>query len=522
MGNSMTSELAFAFASLSPTTVAAGFAAFLVLSVLFNVLKQILFKDPKRPPVVFHWFPFVGSTVTYGRQPLKFLQDCKEKYGDVFTFILLGKPTTVCLGAHGNNFVLNGKQLDLAAEDVYSPLTTPVFGSDVVRLLGSDFVVSEQFVKVGLTPDAMRSFGRLIALETQEFIASHHDLQGSGGILDVPTAMAELTLYTASRSLQGKEVRNQLDSTFADLFHDLDMGFTPINFMFPWAPLPRNRARDRAHNRMAQIYLDIIRKRRQAGPESKDSDDMIWNFMSCKYKDGRPIPDKEIAHMMIALLMGGHHSSAATISYALLQLASHPAIVEDLYQEQQRVLGPSLELTYDGLRDLTLNQFVIKETLRLHNPIHSILRQVKRPVVMEGTPYVIPPSHVVLASPASSAIDPAYFPNPLSWDPHRWESKAAQHEIGEDDDDEDAKGNKIGKGANSPYLPFSGGRHRCIGERFAYLQLGVILAIFVQNFKLRNLPGVQGAPETDYSSLFSRPLAPAKVVWERRDRSKTA
>lgn len=79
MGNSVTSELAFAFASLSPTTVAAGFAAFLVLSVLFNVLKQILFKDPKRPPVVFHWFPFVGSTVTYGRQPLKFLQDCKEK-----------------------------------------------------------------------------------------------------------------------------------------------------------------------------------------------------------------------------------------------------------------------------------------------------------------------------------------------------------------------------------------------------------------------------------------------------------
>lgn len=54
------------------------------------------------------------------------------QYGDVFTFILLGKPTTVCLGPNGNNFVLNGKHTDLSAEEVYSPLTTPVFGSGVV------------------------------------------------------------------------------------------------------------------------------------------------------------------------------------------------------------------------------------------------------------------------------------------------------------------------------------------------------------------------------------------------------
>lgn len=45
---------------------------------------------------------------------------------------MLGKPTTVCLGANGNNFVLNGKLSDLSAEEIYSPLTTPVFGKDVV------------------------------------------------------------------------------------------------------------------------------------------------------------------------------------------------------------------------------------------------------------------------------------------------------------------------------------------------------------------------------------------------------
>jgi hypothetical protein len=50
----------------------------------------------------------------------------------VFTFILLGKKTTVCLGAKGNDFILNGKLRDVNAEEVYTPLTTPVFGTDVV------------------------------------------------------------------------------------------------------------------------------------------------------------------------------------------------------------------------------------------------------------------------------------------------------------------------------------------------------------------------------------------------------
>ena len=45
---------------------------------------------------------------------------------------MLGKKTTVCLGVKGNEFILNGKLKDVNAEEVYSPLTTPVFGKEVV------------------------------------------------------------------------------------------------------------------------------------------------------------------------------------------------------------------------------------------------------------------------------------------------------------------------------------------------------------------------------------------------------
>lgn len=363
-------------------------------------------------------------------------------------------------------------------------------------------------MKFGLTADALRSYVQLIALETEDFVGSYSDLQGPSGTLDVPSAMAELTIYTASRSLQGKEVRAQFDSDIAGLFHDLDMGFTPINFMMPWAPLPRNRARDRAQRKMTQIYVEIIQKRREQGRNEKSAvnGDMIGNLMSCRYKDGVPLPDKEIAHMMIALLLGGHHSSSATISYILLQLASHPAVLEELHLEQRHVLGSASEpLTYDGLQRMTLHQNTVKETLRLHNPVHSILRQVKRPLVIDGQPssYVIPPSHLVLASPASSSRDAVYFPSPMRWDPHRWEkSSSAVHETADDDDEDDEAQGRVATGSNSPYLPFGGGRHRCIGERFAYVQLSVILALFVRHFKIRQVSATTETPETDYTVRF--------------------
>lgn len=53
--------------------------AIATIFVCCNVLRQKLFKDPSKPPVVLHWFPFIGSTVTYGIDPYKFYFDCQAK-----------------------------------------------------------------------------------------------------------------------------------------------------------------------------------------------------------------------------------------------------------------------------------------------------------------------------------------------------------------------------------------------------------------------------------------------------------
>ena len=150
--------------------------------------------------------------------------------------------------------------------------------------------------------------------QVNDYIKQSPNFKGLLGMADFPPIMAEITLFTASRSLQGKEVREKLDSTFAQLYHDLDDAFTPLNFMLPWAPLPHNKRRDIARDKMTQIYADIMEDRRKKG-NGDESQDLISNLMRCVYKDGRAISDEEIAHLMMALLMAGQHSSSVTSSW---------------------------------------------------------------------------------------------------------------------------------------------------------------------------------------------------------------
>ena len=65
--------------SLNAWNVVAVVASIISLIVLANVLQQTLLKKPNEPPVVFHWLPVVGSTVTYGLDPFKFFFQCQAK-----------------------------------------------------------------------------------------------------------------------------------------------------------------------------------------------------------------------------------------------------------------------------------------------------------------------------------------------------------------------------------------------------------------------------------------------------------
>ncbi|KAI5116400.1 hypothetical protein M0805_005868 [Coniferiporia weirii] len=517
-----------------------GFINIPTLVVLLNVIWQLIKpKDPSLPPVVFHWFPVIGSAVSYGNDPINFFLKCREKYGDMFTFILFGRRVTVALGPKGSNFVLGGKIAHLSAEEAYTHLTTPVFGKGVVYDVPNEVLMEQKkFVKFGLSTDNFRAYVGMIESEVTNFLnhdttfrAFQMDDINEWGSFHSFKTLAEITILTASRTLQGKEVRDSLDKSFAQRYNDLDGGFTPVNFLFPNLPLESYRKRDRAQQAMSDFYVDLIRKRR-SGESSETEHDMVAALMQQRYKNGRELSEREIAHIMIALLMAGQHTSSTSGTWALLHIAGKPEVGEALYKEQVENFGTGEEgkfrsMTYEELKALPMLDAVIRETLRLHPPIHSIMRKVISDIPVPPTlsapskdsAYVVPKGHFVLSSPAVSQVDPRVWSDSLEFNPSRWfETDGVAQQAYKTYSDEhgekiDYGFGAVSKGTESPYQPFGAGRHRCIGEQFAYLQIGTIISTMIRKLELR----LDGAvPEHNYHTMITTPKEPCDIRYRRR------
>ncbi|CAG8776029.1 13164_t:CDS:1, partial [Cetraspora pellucida] len=164
----------------------------------------------------------------------------------------------------------------------------------------------------------------------------------------------------------------------AQIFHDLDGGFKPINFLFDDLPLPSNKLRDKAHVRMRNFFIDIMKSRRDTGKNSS-TDLMHYLVTNCQYKSGRNLSDQEVAHIMIAMLMAGQHTSSTTSAWALLYLAQNPDLFNQLRQEQIKILG-SLDapLTYDSIKQLSSKKKrVVKKLLNVTNKEGKECKQSK-------------------------------------------------------------------------------------------------------------------------------------------------
>lgn len=56
-------------------------AVAVLTAILLNVVYQLFFRlwNRTEPPMVFHWVPYLGSTISYGIDPYKFFFACREK-----------------------------------------------------------------------------------------------------------------------------------------------------------------------------------------------------------------------------------------------------------------------------------------------------------------------------------------------------------------------------------------------------------------------------------------------------------
>ncbi|GFY99913.1 similar to CYTOCHROME P450 51G1 [Actinidia rufa] len=467
--------------------------ATLVVAKLISAL--IMPRSGKRlPPVVKTW-PVLGGLVRFLKGPVVMLREEYPKLGSVFTLNLLNKNITFFIGPEVSAHFFKAPESDLSQQEVYQ-FNVPTFGPGVV--FDVDYTVRQEqfrFFTEALRVNKLKGYVDQMVVEAEEYFSKW----GESGEVDLKYELEHLIILTASRCLLGEEVRNKLFDDVSALFHDLDNGMLPISVIFPYLPIPAHHRRNQARKKLADIFAKIIAARKHTG---KSENDMLQCFMDSKYKDGRQTTESEVTGLLIAALFAGQHTSSITSTWTGAYLLSNQKHLSAVLDEQKNLVKKhGSNVDHDILSEMEVLYRCIKEALRLHPPLIMLLRSSHSDFSVktrEGTEYDIPKGHIVATSPAFANRLPHIFKEPDTYDPDRFAP-------GRDED-------KVA-GAFS-YISFGGGRHGCLGEPFAYLQIKAIWSHLLRNFELEL---ISPFPEIDWNAMVVGVKGKVMVRYKRRE-----
>ena len=435
-------------------------------------------------------WPVLGHLREFQRDPVAMLYRGWDENGELFQFRIGPRKFVVFAGPEAHHAYFKAPEETLDAKSVYQ-FTVPIFGRGVAYDVSSE-VMTEQlgFLFPALRESAMRRYVRIM-FEEAESLA---ETLGEEGELDLPYVMNELTVNIASRCFLGEEIRGEVDSGFAEAYHDLQNGINTLGFFFPRLPTPAHLTRDRARRKITEIFSKIMNERRRTGAQSED---FMQTLMEARYKDGRPLSDNEITGLLLTSLFAGQHTSAVLATWTGLELHRDLPYLDRVRDELREVYCEEGALSYAGLKQQEMLENAVRECERLHPPLIILIRKALR--TMTYGDYTVPAGALAVVAPGLSHLLPNVFANPEKFNPDRFAPPASEEK-------------------QHPYtlIGFGGGKHRCMGKNFAILQIKAIWAVLLDRFDFQ-LDDPLPAP--NYGSWVTGPRLPCRLRYKRRSQA---
>jgi cytochrome P450 len=245
--------------------------------------------------------------------------------------------------------------------------------------------------------------------------------------------------------------------------------------------------------RLDETVRRFIRERRASGEDKGDLLSMLLLAVD-EEGDGGRFTDEQARDQCMTLLIAGHDTTAAGLTWLFYCLARHPQAAARVHQELDVVLG-GREPTANDLPRLSYTERVVKETLRLYPPAIAVFtRQAFSDVEIAG--YTLPRNSLVQLISYVCQRDPRWFPEPERFEPDRFLSER-QRTL-----------------PQFAYFPFGGGPRVCIGNTFATMEMTLVAATLLQHLNVEPAAGQQEAQPAALMSL--RPKGEVRLRWSRR------
>ena len=394
---------------------------------------------PPGPP-----YPSLVQGIGFWTRPIPFLERCRARYGKRFTIQFPLAPTFVMLSDPGEV-----KAIYTAPPDVLHPgegarVLEPVVGRNSVILLDGDAHLEQRKLMLpALHGEKMARLAGLMREVAEREVASWP----RGEPIELHPRLQALTLEIILRAVFGLETGARLDALRERLgtllaFGDKPISLTPpssegraykvLQHIGPFAAFLRLQAEADA------LIYELIEERRA---EHAGRDDILAMLLDARHEDGSPMSDQELRDELMTLLVAGHETTASTLAWAFERLPRRPEVLARLRDE------------VDSGDDDAYMTATIQETLR-RRPVlpNTAPRLVKKPIEVGGWPY--PPGIALVANAYLLHHDPEIYADPYAFRPERFLDEPP---------------------GTYTWIPFGGGRRRCLGAAFALFEMKVVL-----------------------------------------------
>jgi hypothetical protein len=185
----------------------------------------------------------------------------------------------------------------------------------------------------------------------------------------------------------------------------------------------------------AELYALLARRRAE-----KRDDSMLALLLEARDEHGNPPSDQHLRDQLVALLVGGHDSSAASLAWAFELLARHPAVQARLREDEP------------GYVDA-----VVKEVLRARPALTIAPRLLLEPAQIANR--TVPAGVQVAACLWLACRREDLWERASEFRPERWLEGASDRPVP----------NPVS------WIPFGGGVRRCAGAPFAEMEMREVL-----------------------------------------------
>ena len=195
--------------------------------------------------------------------------------------------------------------------------------------------------------------------------------------------------------------------------------------------------------------------------------DIFRHFLAPDPKTGVSFTRNELRSNAHLIVLATSDTSASTATQIFRMLAKHSTIQEKLQVEINEACARGVTLSSETTKDLPYLNAVLKEGLRLMNPLPSGAPAVtKSEGVTINNTFV--PGHVGVLVPSQVLMkDHRYFPLGEQFISERWTAERPELVL-----------------EPRAYIPFGYGRHSCPGRQLAYAGIRLVIAKVIREYEV--------------------------------------